>query len=583
MCAVFAIWTLLLAACGNGNTAQTADNVERVQQTGRILHIDIDAGQITIETMTASTAGTEGQPPEKPEGSTEMQQPPEKPEGSAEMQQPPEAPENGKAPNAGNGTVYTVTSQTGILDADGNSAALSALQEFSVVTFTADGDTLLAVAITADMQNGMAGPGGMEKMSGSGGTYSAPTEYAAENHYTEDASETSVTQMSVGTDECIAWVSNGAAVTLRGITADRTSVDRTGGDNASFYGIGAAYLVTDGTLNLSDSAVTTDSAGGAGVFAYGGGVANVADTVIITKQDTSGGIHVAGGGTLHAKNLTVETYGPSSAAIRSDRGSGTMTVDGGTYTSNGTGSPAVYSTADITVSNAVLLANGSEAVCIEGKNSLKLSNCDVTSSMPDNDQNDCKWSVILYQSVSGDAEIGSGSFEMSGGSLTSMAGGLFYTTNTSSSFTLRSVEIKTAGTPDFFLKCTGNSNKRGWGQAGGNGANCVFTAIGQQMTGDIFWDSISTLELNMTESSTLMGAIVDDESNAGDGGNGYANVTVDATSKWVVTGDSIVTVLNNSGTLIDAEGRTVSVVGLDGVVYVQGDSIYTVTVQTYHG
>ncbi len=86
MCAVFAIWTLLLAACGNGNTAQTADNVERVQQTGRILHIDIEAGQITIETMTASTAGTEGQPPEKPEGSTEMQQPPEKPEGSAEMQ-----------------------------------------------------------------------------------------------------------------------------------------------------------------------------------------------------------------------------------------------------------------------------------------------------------------------------------------------------------------------------------------------------------------------------------------------------------------------------------------------------------------
>ena len=73
MCAVFAIWTLLLAACGNGNTAQTADNVERVQQTGRILHIDIDAGQITIETMTASTTGTEGQPPEKPEGSAEMQ------------------------------------------------------------------------------------------------------------------------------------------------------------------------------------------------------------------------------------------------------------------------------------------------------------------------------------------------------------------------------------------------------------------------------------------------------------------------------------------------------------------------------
>lgn len=160
MCTVFAIWTLLRAACGNGNTAQTADNVERVQQTGRILHIDIDAGQITIETMTASTAGTEGQPPEKPEGEHGDAAAAGKAGGErGDAEQPPEAPENGKAPNAGNGTVYTVTSQTGILDADENSAALSALQEFSVVTFTADGDTLLAVAITADMQNGMAGPG----------------------------------------------------------------------------------------------------------------------------------------------------------------------------------------------------------------------------------------------------------------------------------------------------------------------------------------------------------------------------------------------------------------------------------------
>lgn len=164
MCAVFAIWTLLLAACGNGNTAQTADNAERVQQTGRILHIDIDAGQITIETMTASTAGTEGQPPEKPEGEHGDAAAAGKAGGErGDAEQPPEAPENGKAPNAGNGTVYTVTSQTGILDADGNSAALSALQEFSVVTFTADGDTLLAVAITADMQNGMVGPGAWKK------------------------------------------------------------------------------------------------------------------------------------------------------------------------------------------------------------------------------------------------------------------------------------------------------------------------------------------------------------------------------------------------------------------------------------
>ncbi len=106
------------------------------------------------------------------------------------------------------------------------------------------------------------------------------------------------------------------------------------------------------------------------------------------------------------------------AAIRSDRGGGTMTVNGGSYTSNGTGSPAVYSTADITVSDATLTANGSEAVCIEGLNSLKLTNCDLTGNMQDLSQNDCTWNVILYQSMSGDSEVGNSTFSMTGGSLT---------------------------------------------------------------------------------------------------------------------------------------------------------------------
>ena len=78
----------------------------------------------------------------------------------------------------------------------------------------------------------------------------------------------------------------------------------------------------------------------------------ITNSTISTEQNTSGGIHVAGGGKLYAANLTVNTNGGSAAAIRSDRGSGTMIVDGGSYTSNGSGSPAVYVTADITIHNA---------------------------------------------------------------------------------------------------------------------------------------------------------------------------------------------------------------------------------------
>jgi len=50
-------------------------------------------------------------------------------------------------------------------------------------------------------------------------------------------------------------------------------------------------------------------------------------------------------------------------------------------TSKGYNSPAVYSTADITVSNAELTSNNSEALVIEGKNSIKLNNCDVSGNM----------------------------------------------------------------------------------------------------------------------------------------------------------------------------------------------------------
>ena len=133
----------------------------------------------------------------------------------------------------------------------------------------------------------------------------------------------------------------------------RNSSDSTGGDNSSFYGVGAALLATEGNAYVKGGTVTTDAAGGAGLFAYGDGTVYAADTTIKTTQDTSGGIHAAGGGKLYAWDLDVETDGEFVAAIRSDRGGGTMVVDGGTYTSNGVGSPAVYCTADTSGSDTV--------------------------------------------------------------------------------------------------------------------------------------------------------------------------------------------------------------------------------------
>ena len=436
------------------------------------------------------------------------------------------------------------------------------------------------VAITLD-DDGNAATITVQSMDMGGGQASGVDSYDTVNEYSSDETVSDTSLESTGTDENAALISNGAEVTFSNDAISRTSSDSQGGDNSSFYGVGAAVLATDGTAYVKDSTVTTDSKGGAGLFAYGDGTVYAADTDITTQQDTSGGIHAAGGGKLYAWDLNVETNGESSAAIRSDRGGGTMVVDGGTYTSNGVGSPAVYCTADIAVNNAELTANGSEAVCVEGLNSLRLYNSNLTGNMSDDEQNDTTWTVILYQSMSGDSEVGNSTFQMDGGTITSKNGGLFYTTNTECTITLKDVDITYNDDNEFFLQCTGNNNQRGWGQSGANGSDCNFTADSQDMKGNVIWDSISDLDFYMTNGSTLEGAFVNDESNAGNGGDGYCNVVIDKDSTWTVTGDSIITSLSNAGTITDADGKTVSIVGTDGTTYVEGDSDYTITVGSY--
>ena len=465
---------------------------------------------------------------------------------------------------------------------DGNNSQsetieLSDIQEGDIVAITTDDENALTIKVqSTDMGGGQGGPGGAP-----GGQSQGVDSYDTANTYDSDTEVSDTSLESTGTDENAALVSSGANVTFNNIDITRNSSDSTGGDNSSFYGVGAALLATDGNAYVKGGTVTTDAAGGAGLFAYGDGTVYAADTTIKTTQDTSGGIHAAGGGKLYAWDLNVETDGESAAAIRSDRGGGTMVVDGGTYTSNGVGSPAVYCTADIAVKDATLTANGSEAVCIEGLNSLHLFNCDLTGNMSDLSQNDSTWTVILYQSMSGDSEVGNSTFHMDGGTLTSKNGGVFYTTNTESDITLKDVDITYNNDNEYFLRCTGNNNERGWGESGANGADCDFTAISQDMEGSVIWDTISQLDFYMTDGSNLTGAIIDDESFAGNGGDGYCNVYVSDDSTWTVTGDSTVSKLSNAGTIVDDSGKTVTVKGTDGTVYVEGDSDYTITVDKY--
>ena len=570
---------------GDGQGAPDGEAPSMLDLTGEEQEITVtDSTVITKQSMGGGQGAPGGKAPEKPDGDNADDNADAKSEDtentddseSSDAEKTEEASDSDNTDSEASEKLEGEAPDGEAPDGAGQTEeiTLDDIKEGDVVAIILDDDGNAATITvqSMDMGGGQGGPGSQA---------SGVDSYDAANEYSSDETVSDTSLESTGTDENAALVSNGAEVTFSNDAISRTSSDSQGGDNSSFYGVGAAVLATDGTAYVKDSTVTTDSKGGAGLFAYGDGTVYAADTDITTQQDTSGGIHAAGGGKLYAWDLNVETNGESSAAIRSDRGGGTMVVDGGTYTSNGVGSPAVYCTADIAVNNAELTANGSEAVCIEGLNSLRLYNSNLTGNMSDDDQNDTTWTVILYQSMSGDSEVGNSIFQMDGGTITSKNGGLFYTTNTECTIALKDVDITYNDDSEFFLQCTGNNNQRGWGQSGANGSDCNFTADSQDMKGNVIWDSISDLDFYMTNGSTLEGAFVNDESNAGNGGDGYCNVVIDKDSTWTVTGDSIITSLSNAGTITDADGKTVSIVGTDGTTYVEGDSDYTITVGSY--
>lgn len=387
------------------------------------------------------------------------------------------------------------------------------------------------------------------------------------NTLDSDASITDASYSSTGDDENALRIDK-ATVSLDRVTVNKSNGKSSNTEDGDFYGMNAAVLAAnEANVTIKNSEINSSAQNGNGVFSYGNGTTvNISDTKIVTTADNSGGIQTTGGGTTVAKNLDIETSGSSSAAIRSDRGGGTVSVTGGSYTTNGYNSPAVYSTADITVKNAKLTANNSEALVIEGKNSIALENCDVTGSMSDSkgassDEN--VHNIMIYQSMSGDADVGTSSFSAVGGSIKSQNGDVFYITNTHCIINMSKVEIINNG-GGYLMRVVGNSASHGWGTAGSNGGQTEFTAEEQILEGDIIVDDISTLDLKLTRNSAFTGTlnIVKNEQNGTAVSDNIA-VTIEEGSVWSLTGDCTVTSLENNGK-IEFNGYTVTLA--DGTV-----------------
>ena len=412
-------------------------------------------------------------------------------------------------------------------------------------------------------------PPGMGKP-GVPGSRQTDIKYSGSKELTAEATETGKTYQSEKTDESALLISTKEAVNIFQPTISKTG-SSDGGDNCSFYGVNAALLVKGGsTTTIKGGMITSDGTGANGVFSYGGNGGHnggqgdgttviIEDTKITTTGDGSGGIMTTGGGVMKAKNLTVNTSGRSSAPIRTDRGGGIVTVEGGSYTSNGLGSPVIYSTADVTVTDAMLTSNKSEGVCIEGKNSITLNNCQMTvSNTQRNGHAQFLDAIMIYQSFSGDADSGNSHFTMNGGSLTNRQGHLFHVTNTNAIISLNGVKLVNDDPAKVLLSVCAD----GW-QGATNKA--TLNVSQQQLEGTILVGSDSELTLTLADGSTFNGCIGGNITNAaGDSVStetGTVHVTLGDDSTWTLTADTYITSLKGDAGRINTNGHRLFVDG----------------------
>ena len=520
------------------------------------------------------------EPPEKPDGDNNMETPPEIPNNSGGMQQIVEQPKN----NTNNNYIYLILfviesltlsiivlylimskfNKKCLKETFANSDKiliyiLGVIILTSVLTFT---ENLIANKYkdntTINNPNQGIGKGQNTNIS-----------YSSIKEITKSTTEKNGEYQSTKKDENAILVSGDIDVTLSDISIDKSG-DSDGGDNTSFYGTNSGIVAKDGAnLILKNITVNTNATGANGVFSYGGSATTnntnsdgtqvtISDSTITTTKDNSGGIMTTGGGTMIAKNLTINTAGVSSAAIRSDRGGGIVFVDGGTYKTTGAGSPSIYSTADITVKNASLISNASEGVVIEGKNKITLENVTLTDTNNKlNGQSTTYKNIFLYQSMSGDASTGMSEFSATDSTITTNKGDTFYITNTSGKITLNNNKFINNDSTGNFLR----AKKDSWGNDGSNGGIVELLMENQEAQGNIVIDSISTLDMTMNTNSSYEGTI------NGENSAKEIKLTLDETSKIKLTGDSYITSLDNA----DSSNSNIDFNGYK--LYVNGKSI----------
>lgn len=386
-------------------------------------------------------------------------------------------------------------------------------------------------------------------------------------------SATGETYTSTNSDENAVQITGGT-FTMTDCTVSKPSGDTSDSDGSSFYGINSAVYCagSSSVLNVSGGTITSSATGANGVIAYDEGTINISDATIATSSNLSRGIHATGEGVINASNLTVTTSSTNCSVIATDRGGGTVTVNGGTYTTTGDDSAITYSTGTITVSDATGSSSKGEISVIEGDNEITLNNCYMTSGSSSR-------GMMILQSGSGDSEGYNGVINVNGGSMTltdSDAPLLEVPTYITATLTLTDVTLTVPSNELMYV----DYNTR-WTTYGGTGILVLATDSAWEYTGDVNADKYSTAIVKVMSGVTWNGSL--------DNGDEAASTSATVNGTWILTADSYVDELTiEEGGTVNTNGYNLNYGSLTGTgtvttgitsanaCAVEDDGIYTI-------
>ena len=367
-------------------------------------------------------------------------------------------------------------------------------------------------------------------------------DYSTITAVSTDQSLSNADLSSTTSDQSVVYITT-SGLTITDSTLTKSSGDSSNTENSEFYGVNAAVLVQGGEVSITGGNINTNAKGANAICATNDGKVTISGTTIKSTGDSSArGLHATYGGSITATGVSISSTGGSCATLATDRGEGTVSCTNCELSTAGSGSPLIYSTGDITVSKTTGTSTGAQAVVVEGKNTATVkdsSNLKCNGIGNRNNVDQC--GVMLYQSMSGDADDGISTFncensniEIQSGSSVYSSAPMFFITNTDAFIKLNGCTF-TYGSGTF-LSAKGTSE---WGTSGSNGGDVILNLTNQNIVGDFVVDANSDLTINMVN-STITGTI-NSAKTADD-----LSINLDSASKITLTGNSYYTSISNS-------------------------------------